>query len=106
MQADASMLLTSAKLEALITSSHPIKGIFWDMVWPQLAKWGWTSDLVPMKSSGCIFFPPCDSNGQPEPLDSIQVPNLLHLMCWRVMMFLCCLHVEQMWILTPQHLDN
>jgi len=67
------MSLSAANIMGLLNSTQPTKGIFWDVVWPQLAKAGWTSDQVPLKQSGCIFFPPPNQTGQPPPLDSIPV---------------------------------
>lgn len=72
-QAEDAQVLTHANIGGLLNSKQSTKGIFWDVVWPQLAKAGWTSDQVPLKPSGCIFFPPSTPSGQPPPLDSIPV---------------------------------
>ncbi|CAL8462643.1 g2176 [Coccomyxa elongata] len=74
-QAEDPQVLTHANIGGLLNSKQSTKGIFWDVVWPQLAKAGWTSDQVPLKPSGCIFFPPSTPSGQPPPLDSI--PDVL-----------------------------
>lgn len=78
MQVEDSQPLTHANIGGLLNSTQSTKGIFWDAVWPQLAKAGWTSDQVPLKPSGCIFFPPPTPAGQPPPLDSIQVRAAEH----------------------------
>ena len=57
-----------------MTQRAPIKGQFWDQLWPALQAAGWTSDLTPCQPSGCLFFPPPDAaGGQLPPLESIQV---------------------------------
>lgn len=71
--AEAGFLLSPRKVDSLLSTSLPLKNVFWDDVWPQLQIAGWNADTASRK--GAVFYPPgapSTSSGDPAGIEGIE----------------------------------